>query len=117
MLTSLLGLAAASLVGTLLALWLAVYARTGDASAASAWLQEKVGGILVGAVASAAWLLGFAAAFIDQAMQIPSVLLALLGVGQAVGAYDLSPGMFAIGALAAFAAAMAWRGGRQTENS
>lgn len=91
--------------------------RGSPAENAAKELGERIFGFATGIVATLAILAGYAveigAYTMGTVAEIPAILVAALGLGHVAGVYSLTPGLFIIGALAAFLLAVAVRGSRR----
>lgn len=98
------------------AVWGLFYLLERDAEQASKQVSESVFGIGTGALASMAVFVGELAQFggevVASIIAIPGLLLALVGIGQSAGVWDLNPGVFALVAVATFLLARAVKSSR-----
>lgn len=109
------------LVGTMLAtlfggLWVVYFLLEMDPEKATEKVGEKFSSWTLGAVGSLSILTGeftyVASEIIAAIMSTPSMIMAVLGLGAASNAIDISPGMFAIIAIATFLIGRAFQGRR-----
>lgn len=95
-----------SLISVLGLLWAVYFVLERDAEDATERFSERLFGTAAGAVVSfsvlAGEFVGFIAMIFETIMQVPALLLALIGLGGLSGTVDMSPGLFAIVAAAVF---------------
>lgn len=102
---------AISLIAVLGLLWAVYFVFERDAEEATQRFADRVFGTATGAVIAFTVLVGEAIAFVaiivETIMGVPSLIIALIGLGGLGGSPEMSPGIFAIVAIAVFLASRA----------
>lgn len=108
---TMVGIVLATLFG---GLWVVYYLLEMDPEKATERVSDKFASWTLGAVGSLSILTGefadLAGEIVAAIFQVPSVIIALIGFGAMRGTIDISPGMFAIVAIATFLLGRAFRG-------
>lgn len=104
-------LLALSIAAALGALWAVFVVLAWDLEEGTQRFADKVFGVGAGMILAASILVGELTALLAMGMgeiaQVPAVLVGLLGLSWGTGYVDLTPGLFAIAALAVFLIARA----------